>query len=459
MLAWANTKFRELVGWHGRLMQCWIKDKGLIMTKSYWLLPALLMCAALTPALSAKEELVTLPKRDTVQLTIYNSVDLTLVRETRSLTFKKGNNRLQFSWAGTLIDPTSVDFKPVNNAEKLDVLDTSYPAESNQMLIWTIAADNDVSAMVEISYFTSGISWSAEYHGMLATDDSSMTLTAYVTVQNNSGEEYEDAKVRLVVGSINLVEEIAGLAGGQRAARMEEAYGKMRNAAKSADASDRKKDIVKEGLSEYYIYSVGGTETIPNNWAKRLESFVQVGVPVKSVYTWDAPKYGAQLCRILTFKNDEAHKLGKEPLPSGVVRFYRDAGGNRLGYVGAIATGYIAKNDEVKVNAGVDPEVTIKMTRTSLKKENLSFAFNGRNQYLQGWDTYETFKLEMTNFRNRAVDFEINLALNGDFDFESELASTKIDFRTQRYVLKLDKGAKQEVVYKVRTRFGTNAKK
>lgn len=427
------------------------------MIKSCWCLPALLLLAALSPALMAKEELVTLPKRDKVQLTIYNSVDLTLVRETRSLTFKKGNNRLQFSWANTLIDPTSVEFKAATNADKVEVLDTSYPAESNQMLIWTISADSDLSANVEISYFTSGISWAAEYHGMLVADDASMTLTAYVTVMNNSGEEYEDAQVRLVVGSINLVETIAGLAGGQRTTRMEEAYGEMRKAARTADAG--KKEIVKEGLSEYYIYTVGGTETIPNAWSKRLESFVQAGVPVRSVYTWDPSKYGAQLARILTFKNDEAHKLGKEPLPSGIVRFYREAGAGRLGYVGAISTAYIAKNDEVKVNAGADPEVTMKVTRTSLKKENLSFAFNGRQQYLQGWDTYEAFKLEVKNFRDRAVDFEINLAFSGDFDFESELASQKVDFRTQRYNLKLEKSTKQEVVFKVRTRMGTNARK
>ena len=48
------------------------------------------------------------PSRDTVQLTIYNSEDLTLVRETRKVTFKKGANPLQFTWANTLIDPSSV---------------------------------------------------------------------------------------------------------------------------------------------------------------------------------------------------------------------------------------------------------------------------------------------------------------------------------------------------------------
>ncbi len=421
-----------------------------------WPIPAILLAALFVSApLSAKEELVTLPKRDTVQLTIYNSVDLTLVRETRELTFKKGNNRLQFSWANTLIDPTSVEFRAIAQPDKLEVLDTSYPAESHEMLIWTISAEEAVSAKVEISYFTSGISWSAEYHGMLANDEASMTLTAYVTVHNRSGEDYENASVRLVVGSIHIVEEIARLAGGASAQQKGEAYGRMREAAKSADG---KKDIVKEGLSEYYIYTVEGKETVPNQWAKRLESFVQAGVPVRTVYTYDPQKHGAVLTKLLTFKNDEAHKLGKEPLPAGVVRLYRQHSDNRLGYVGAVATDYIAKKDEIKVNAGPDQEVTLKHTRKLLKKENLTFSWSGNRQYLAGWDTVETFGLELKNYRGRAYEFEINLAFNGDFTFTSEVASTKVDFRTQRYNVTIPAGGKQDITYAVRSRFGTNVK-
>jgi hypothetical protein len=421
-----------------------------------WPIPALLLSLlALTAPLQAKEELVTLPKRDTVQLTIYNSVDLTLVRETRELTFKQGNNRLQFSWANTLIDPTSVEFNALTQADKIEVLDTSYPAESNQMLIWTISAEEAVSAKVEISYFTSGISWGAEYHGMLSGDERSMKLTAYVSVTNRSGEEYENATVRLVVGSINLVEEIAALGGGARQERMKDAYGKMRE----ADAAEnRKKDIVKEGLSEYYIYTVEGQETIPNQWSKRLESFVQEGVPLRTVYTWDARKYGAQLVKLLVFKNDEVHKLGREPLPAGIVRLYRDAGQGRLGFVGQVVSDYIPKNDEVKVNAGADPELQLKSKRLSFKKENLTFGWSGNRQYLAGWDTVEGFELELKNFRKRDVDFEINVVLSGDFDFDSETASSKIDFQTQRFSLNLKAGDSRKVAYTVRTRNGSNVR-
>src|SRR6187200_2349915 len=72
---------------------------------------------------SENVDLSTVPRRQTVQLTIYNSEDLTLVRETRVVTFKQGNNPLQFSWANTLIDPSSVELKFLTQADKLDVVD------------------------------------------------------------------------------------------------------------------------------------------------------------------------------------------------------------------------------------------------------------------------------------------------------------------------------------------------
>ena len=72
-------------------------------------------------------ELVVLPRRDKVQLTIYNSADLTLVRERRNLTLKKGWNWLQFMWANTLIDPTSLSLEPLEQADKIDIQQLVFP--------------------------------------------------------------------------------------------------------------------------------------------------------------------------------------------------------------------------------------------------------------------------------------------------------------------------------------------
>ena len=92
-------------------------------------------------AMAENVDLSTVPSRDTVQLTIYNSEDLTLVRETRKVSFKRGANPLQFSWANTLIDPTSVELRFLTHPDKLTVLDTTYPHAKPQMLYWNVQSE------------------------------------------------------------------------------------------------------------------------------------------------------------------------------------------------------------------------------------------------------------------------------------------------------------------------------
>src|SRR5204863_4672835 len=98
----------------------------------------LLILTAASTVQARNVDLSTVPKRSTVQLTIYNSEDLTLVRETRAITFKKGVNPLQFSWANTLIDPTSVELKFLTDGQRFEVLDTTFPHDKPQMLYWNV---------------------------------------------------------------------------------------------------------------------------------------------------------------------------------------------------------------------------------------------------------------------------------------------------------------------------------
>src|SRR4051812_17232328 len=172
-----------------------------------------LLALTAPPSFAASNvDLSTVPRRNTVQLTIYNSEDITLVRETRIITFKKGVNPLQFSWANTLIDPSSVDLKFLTSADKLDVEDTTFPHDKPQMLYWNVKSEIDGEATIQITYFTSGITWSADYIAIADKDENKLDIDGFVRVTNNSGEEYENAQVRLVVGTINLVEKIAQLA-------------------------------------------------------------------------------------------------------------------------------------------------------------------------------------------------------------------------------------------------------
>ncbi|MCX5647738.1 MAG: hypothetical protein NTX40_01365 [Planctomycetota bacterium] len=294
-----------------------------------------LVLLAGSAGLARNIDLVTLPPRDTVQLTIYNSEDLTLVKETRSITFKKGSNRLQFSWAGTLIDPTSVYFRPLEHEGEIEVLDTTFPADRPQVLIWEVDSKFEGQAKVEVSYFTSGISWSADYVMITNPEETQMSCDGYVTVVNNSGEDYEGAQVRLVVGVVNLVEKIAQLAQGGpppapgqppppelRARAMKMAVASAE--APAGGAPQAAPRIVKEGLSEYFIFTVEGTQTVRTGWAQRMVSFKAREVPFEILYRLREHQYGPRPVRFFILANDTEHKMGESPLPDGVIRVFRD---------------------------------------------------------------------------------------------------------------------------------------
>src|SRR2546422_8154834 len=146
--------------------------------------PTLLTLLTLLTNTNARVNVVTLPGRDSVQLTIYNSADLTLVKETRVLTFRKGINKLAFSWVNTLIDPTSVEFRALTHADAVDVLDVSFPPRATNTLEWRIASEFAGEVQVEIRYFTSGISWSADYVAEADKPEKAMALAGNVRVSN-----------------------------------------------------------------------------------------------------------------------------------------------------------------------------------------------------------------------------------------------------------------------------------
>ena len=121
-------------------------------------------------------ELVVLPRRENVQITIYNSADLTLVREKRNLTLKKGWNWLQFMWANTLIDPTSLNIEPTEQKDKIDIEQLVFPPRLRELGRWLIKSDVEGQVPFEITYFTSGLCWRAFYMGTLSEDEKKMNL-------------------------------------------------------------------------------------------------------------------------------------------------------------------------------------------------------------------------------------------------------------------------------------------
>jgi len=425
-------------------------------------LVALVLVAGMAQARNI--DLVTLPPRQTVQLTIYNSEDLTLVRETRSITFKKGVNRIEFSWANTLIDPTSAYFRPLAQEDQIEVLDTTFPLDRPQVLIWNVESKFEGQVAVEVSYFTSGISWSADYVMITDAGETKAGVEGYVTVVNNSGEDYEGAQVRLVVGTINLVEKIAQLAQGGRPPTTETAPSAgatgraMRKAVAEAEpgtgggaffgAGDAKAPpkIVKEGLSEYFIFTVGGQQTVKTGWSQRMVSFRSRDVPFEILYRYRPHQYGPAPVRFFILANDAEHKMGESPLPDGIIRVFRENGRDGLSFYTAQSTKYIPIKEKIELNVGKDDQIVYERVVLDLGRQNFIYDETVRPvPPVVGWDEMRKWQEEIRNYRAKSIKMEIRHVLPGDVEFGMEGAAVKLyDFHTPEYVLTLAAGQKQK---------------
>ena len=447
-----------------------------------------LLALGVSAAQGRNVDLSTVPKRDTVQLTIYNSEDLTLVRETRTVTFKKGNNPLQFSWANTLIDPTSVQLKFLSKPDQLDVVDTTFPHDKPQMLYWNVNSEFDGEAKIEITYFTSGISWRADYLVLADKDETQLAVEGFVRVYNNSGEEYENAQVRLVVGTINLVEKIAQLArvpitqlGGLKQSEM--AGLRMNSFTLFSDAKPaalppsqtlvQPKQIIKEGLSEYFIYTVEGTETIQNGWSKRMRSFEGAKVPFKIEYRYRPQEYGEQLVRMYILTNNEESKLGTTPLPDGIVRVFRHNGRDGLSYLTQQSIKYVPIGDKIELNLGPDPEVIFELIKLKVFRDNIWLRLSGFELYrrvedgaaqidvnasVAGWDEHEVYGQRVRNYTGKAIDVEVRRTFPGHVEFRSRLEPKLHDFQTVQFSAKVPAGTKKDLLFEMVRRQGRNSR-
>ena len=231
--------------------------------------------------------------------------------------------------------------------------------------------------------------------GIANEDETQLNVTGYVRVTNNSGEIYDNAQTRLVVGKINLVEKIADLArrpppgklfrrghdgtdgavmAAQQQGRAKDAWRKLTSKPSSERiaAGNAEKQVVKQGLSEYFLFTIEGREDIKDKEPKRLVALKVAEVPLESIYKLSDRTLDQQFTKFYRFKNvkllDDQGKekklsamenLGLSPLPNGTVRLFSEYKNKDLAYVGGTETKYVPIGDRVEVNVGPDKDITI----------------------------------------------------------------------------------------------------
>ncbi len=254
-------------------------------------------------------------------------------------------------------------------------------------LSWVINSQVEGNNSLEFTYQTSGISWVSDYIVVLASNDSSLDMNGWVTINNMSGATYENAKLKLVAGDINLVRE-----------QPRRLYAKNVVMA-TAEGAMVDEDFAEKTLFEYHMYDLSRKTTIKNNEKKQIQLITAQKIPVKKKYIYNSYKDISKVFAFLYFKNDKKSNLGLA-LPKGKVRVYKNDG-NALEFVGEDKIDHTPENKDIELNLGKVFDVTVKRTQTDYRKISSS-------------GHQETNVIELTNSKKEDIEVEVeeNLGLD-----------------------------------------------
>jgi len=300
---------------------------------------------------------------------------------------------------------------------------------------------NTVARTLELSYLTGGLSWQADYVGELGPDETRLDLTGWVTLENRSGTSYRNARLQLVAGNVNQVQEQMPMM-------------RMADAPRAMAAAPP--PMSEESLFEYHLYTLGFPTTIADNQSKQVSLLNAPDVQVDKELLISGNQAGfRQALRGVTqdldvnasliLRNDEASNLGM-PLPEGVVRLYkRDSGGNTQ-FIGEDRIDHTPRNETLRLLLGQSFDVTAEKKQTEFEKRSGS----GPWQY----EFESAFEIEVRNAKPQPQRVILRETIGGDWRVLSESAPhEKVNAQTAQWRLEVPAEGKTQLTYRVRVRF------
>jgi hypothetical protein len=308
---------------------------------------------------------------------------------------------------------------------------------SRPTLVWMLENRGAESQRVEASYLTSNMNWSADYVLTVGRDEKTADLDGWVTLVNNSGVAYSNAKLQLVAGQLNRVSPGVGVSAGAGAIMMK------------AEAAPQ---FGQEAFSEYHLYTLGRRTSIQNNESKQISLLSGSGVPVEKYLLVEGQQYWfrnpqgignpiSQPVKVLyRFKNDEKSSLGM-PLPAGTVRVYQADSKGGIQFVGEDRIDHTPKDETLKIHVGNAFDVVCERKETDYKK----IASNVIEL---------EYQITLRNHKDTAVTVEVREPIGGDWEvLSSNFKWTKLDATTLGFSIPVEKDGTATLDYRVRVKW------
>jgi hypothetical protein len=309
-------------------------------------------------------------------------------------------------------------------------------------LQWLLSSDQAGSLRAEFSYVTGGLTWEADYNIVAPDKGDTVDLVGWVTMDNQSGKSFENARIKLMAGDVNKIQP------GQESDQLRSMSGAI------AINGRMMTPVSEKAFDEYHLYTLARATTLLDRETKQVEFIRATGVPTKRIYVYDGVKidanryngwnwdnirndysYGTEsnpkIWVMREFVNSEANHLGM-PLPKGRVRFYR-RDGSQIEFTGENVIDHTPRDETVRVYTGNAFDLIGERRRTDYKldsdKHTLdeSFEIKVRNhkkepadvrvvEHLYRWITWDVPAKSSTyrKIDSQTIEFPVALAADGE---------------------------------------------
>jgi len=207
-------------------------------------------------------------------------------------------------------------------------------------LSWKLNSASSGKIDAEVAYLSRGFTWEASYN-LVATDKSDLLdVVGWVTMNNHSGMTFPDAKIKLMAGDVNRVEDVAA--------------DRMMPMAAAKGFGGAAPVVSEKSFDEFHLYTLANPATLRDKETKQVEFVRAVGVRSERVYILEAHGTSGQSEKVQVwreFRNSEANRLGIA-LPKGNVRFYSQDGDRQLEFTGENAIDHTPKDELVRLRTG-----------------------------------------------------------------------------------------------------------
>jgi hypothetical protein len=255
---------------------------------------------------------------------------------------------------------------------------------------------------IETSYLANNLSWNADYVLTVARDDKAADLDGWVTLINNSGTGFHNAKLQLIAGDVNRLP----------VPRAQSSIGGIVSAEAKAATQ-----FQQENFSEYHLYSLGRRTSLEDKETKQISLLEGSGVPVdklfvvngQNFYYHNAQNPGTPLKDpvqvFYKFKNEEKGGLGI-PLPAGNVRVYQKDSKGGLLFIGEDHIDHTPKDEFVTVKVGNAFDIVEERKQTDFKK------IADRVYEME-------YEITLRNHKDTPVTVQVNEPIGGDWEMLS----------------------------------------